>query len=79
MIDAESFLHIPAFWDASMSGEEWGQVLDNMITRTVLTRDFIEGRITPDQFGDVLSETGINVIQVAHLWEDGIYIDGPHY
>jgi peptide subunit release factor RF-3 len=74
MIDANDFLHIPAYWDNRMSSEEWDLALENMVQRTFLTKAFIDGEITPDQFGDVLNETGVDVIQVANLWDEGLYI-----
>lgn len=79
MIDANDFLHVPAYWNSRMSSEEWSLALKDMVRRTFLTKAFIDGEITPDQFGDVLNETGIDVIQITELWEDGIYVNGPHY
>lgn len=71
-LDLDDFLAIPALWTPGMSEEQWQQELDRMLLRSQATQQFVDGTLSPDDFADVLAETGCNPHEVAELWEDGV-------
>ena len=68
----DRFFLIPALILPS-EGEEIIQLsLDQAWCRTIATRQFINGEISPDDFDEVLFETGCEPYVVRELWEEGV-------
>lgn len=63
---------VPALWFPDMEQEEWEAELEAMITRSLAARDFVDGKITPEDFACVLAETGVREpYELADRWEEG--------
>lgn len=55
-----------------MDQHEWKQELDRSFDRALVTRDFLDGNITPSQFEDALNHFGIpDPWAVNEAWEEG--------
>lgn len=67
----DSFFSTPAIYAPDMSDEDWALELERMVRRTLLTRDFVDGRIPPSVFEEGLFELGIDPYLCAERWEEG--------
>lgn len=55
-----------------MDSDEWNAELDLTFDRAIVTRDFLEGKLTPGQFEDALHHFGIpDPWAVSEAWEEG--------
>lgn len=68
----ERFFATPAIYFPDMNDPEWQFELDRMMVRSFATRDFVNGILAPDDFLDLLDETGVDPIGAASAWEQGI-------
>lgn len=63
---------VPALWYPDMEAEEWEAEVKAMLVRSLATRDFVDGKITPEDFACVLAETGVQEpYELADRWEEG--------
>lgn len=69
--DLDEFLATPAIWLPGMGEEEWNCEVEGMIQRTLLTRSFVEGEISPDDYLDGLHNQRIDVVRATKDWENG--------
>lgn len=72
-IDAQRILATPALFLPGMNQEEWEYELGRMLDRSLATRDFLDGKITPDEFEQALDQFGVDPHQAAADWNEGIY------
>lgn len=69
-IDLQTFLTIPAESFPGMTAEEWDLEIKKHVNRQLITRDFIEGKITPEDFWCYLAEDGYDPIFLDSIWEE---------
>jgi len=70
--DAAEFLSTPAIWLPGMDDDDWAAALDQSFDRALVTRDFLDGLLSPDQFEDALNHFGIdNPRTVEEAWSEG--------
>ncbi|MDZ7970857.1 MAG: hypothetical protein RM368_39050 [Nostoc sp. DedSLP03] len=64
----------PAIWYPGQSDIEFSEELSLMMERAAITRDFLNGDISPDQLLDFINDQGFDVFEVADDWDlgDGI-------
>lgn len=71
-LSPDEFLSTPAIWLPGMDADDWSQALDQTFDRALVTRDFLDGELSPDQFEDALNHFGIpDPRQLADAWEEG--------
>lgn len=68
----ERFFATPAIYLSDMNEQEWQFELDRMLVRSFATRDFVNGKLSPDDYLDLLDETGVDPIGATSDWEQGI-------
>jgi len=71
IVDPQLILATPALFVPSMNTEEWEQELTFMFDRSMATHDFLDGKITPDEFEQALDQFGVDPWQAAQDWENG--------
>jgi hypothetical protein len=71
VIETESFLSLPAIWYPGMSDEDWADELSCMVNRSIITRGFVLGNLSYEEYLDGLSDTGIDVYPTLDAWDDG--------
>lgn len=71
ILTLENFLTIPAVWSPKMGEDNWDKEVDGMLVRTLLTRQFVTGQISYEDFLDGLSDTGVFVYDVVDWWDKG--------
>ena len=54
-----------------MSEGDWEAEVDAMIRRSFATRDFVQNRLSPEDFAEALFETGVDPDRAFELWEEG--------
>lgn len=63
---------VPALYSPNLSQEEWDLELNGMIARSIASRAFIDGRLSPDDFACALAESGIDdPYQLEEQWQNG--------
>lgn len=72
-IDAQRILATPALFLPGMNLEEWVHECDRMVDRAFATRDFLDGKLTPDEFEQALDQFGVDPRQAAQDWDGGIF------
>lgn len=68
----ERYLWLPAETAPDMSDEDWQAEIDRMFEASLLTRRFVDGQISPDDYADGLADTGYDPNQLADMWEAGV-------
>lgn len=68
----ERYLATPAIFTASMTPQEIAWEFQRMAERTLITREFVQGRITPDQFENSMHELGVDIYHAQEQWEQGV-------
>lgn len=68
----DRFFATPALYFPDMNNEEWEFELERMFQRTMLTREFVENKLTPDQYGQALDSLGIDIIQATTDWDNAL-------
>lgn len=66
-----TFFATPAIWVPGMSEGDWREEVDRMIRRSLATRDFVQNKISPEDFAEALYEGGFEPDQLFELWEEG--------
>lgn len=74
--DYQSFLALPACYSPTMSAADWQAEIDRMVQASQLTRDFVEGYISPDDHADGLADLGHDPNLLFELWENGVSFGG---
>jgi len=55
-----------------MDDDDWAVALDQSFDRALVTRDFLDGLLSPDQFEDALNQFGISDPRtVEEAWSEG--------
>lgn len=67
----ERYFWLPASTGPDVSDEEWQSEMDRMFAASLLTRDFVSGSISPDDFADGLASVGHNPNELFEMWEEG--------
>lgn len=65
------YLATPAIWTPEMDAAKWQAELDQMLLRSQMAHQFVDGIITPDQFENALHELGVDVIATVEGWNEG--------
>lgn len=68
----EEFLNIPAIYCPDMSEENWQRELEGAAHRALITRQFVTGQISPEDFIDGLADSGIHVYDALDTWENAL-------
>lgn len=69
MVDAYQILATPVIWTPEQ--DDFEAQVEAMMIRSMATRDFLDGQLTPDQFENALAETGWNPYECADTWNEG--------
>ena len=69
---AGRFFATPAIWQPGMDEGDWEVELARMLYRSAVTRDFLQGDISPVDFMDGLNDAGVDVYHTAEGWESGL-------
>lgn len=72
-LDPQQLLATPALFLPGMEQEEWEYEVNRMVDRSFATRDFLDGKLTPDEYEQALDQYGVDPRQAADDWESGIY------
>jgi hypothetical protein len=70
--DLPLYLATPAIITKTMCDEEVQFEFDRMMLRSTATKEFVEGRITHDDFIDALILGGVHVDSTMKNWDEGI-------
>ena len=62
----------PAIWTPGMDDEEREFELDRMLARSLATKDWLEGRLSTADWMDCMDHYGVNILQAATDWNQGI-------
>lgn len=67
-------LSTPAIWYPGQSDLDFEEEVNQMMSRAYMTRDFLQGTISPDQLLDFLDDEGFDIFELAEDWEleDGV-------
>lgn len=66
----EDYLCIPIIWTPD---EEFNHVQTVAhCNRVIATREFVEGRMSVEEYEDCLADNGVDVRKAEVYWEDGI-------
>ncbi len=68
----ERYLWLPAEHDPNMSDEDWMQEIEIMFTASKLTRKFVDGDLSPDDYSGALADLGYDPHELGELWENGV-------
>jgi hypothetical protein len=71
MPNLSEYFATPALWTPDMSSEEWESEVAMMLNRSIACRDFVQNKISPDDFAEALFENGFNPDTCFDLWEEG--------
>ena len=66
------YLALPAVQHEGMSEADWDAEMARMFHHSCLTRQFVDGKISPDDYQDALADLGQNPYELAEAWEEGI-------
>lgn len=72
----ELYFAIPAQHTEGMSDEDWDAEMERMFKQSLLTRDFVRGQLSPEDYSDGLADLGENPYHLGELWENGISLYG---
>lgn len=62
----------PAIWIPDMTDSEWQGQIDAMFERALAARDFVGGKLTPDEFADCLLDHGYEPNTIFGAWAEGL-------
>lgn len=65
-------LATPILWTPNRSQEEWEMEVQKMVERSRSTNDMLSGKISFEDFLDVLNDSYIDVDACLQDWERGI-------
>jgi len=68
----ERYLWLPAEHSSDMPDEVWMQEIEIMFAASKLTRRFIEGCLSPEDYSDALADLGYDPHELGELWESGV-------
>lgn len=68
----ERFLWLPAELGPGMTDEDWQAEIDTMFKASKLTRKFVDGNLSPEDFEDALNDLGYDPHQLGDMWEAGV-------
>lgn len=69
-MDLEDYLSIPIIFTPS-DEFNWMQIQAHC-NRVLATREFVEGRMSVEEYEDVLADNGVDVRKAEVYWEEGI-------
>lgn len=72
----DNFFSAPAILLPNMADEEWQEAIDRMIALKLAARDFVDGKLSPTEFEEVLCEFGHDPIVAAEQFERGLKLNG---
>lgn len=65
------YFAIPAVNREGMTDEDWNTECERMFRHSQLTRQFVEGKISPEDFQDGLADLGHNPDILEEIWDEG--------
>lgn len=73
MIDdgLSTFFATPVIYFPNMDPEELQAEIDQMFLRSQATSDFVQGKLSPDEFCDVLNDSRVDPYACLDDWEEG--------
>ena len=72
----DEFFSTPAILLPNMGDEEWQEAIDKMIALKLAARDFVDGKLSPSEFEEVLFFHGHDPIIAAEDFERGLKLNG---
>jgi hypothetical protein len=72
MIPLSDQIATPALWFPGMDPDEWRFELDRQVNRAMAERDLLEGKISYDEFEEIIEANGVDPIQAFNDWSNGI-------
>lgn len=70
-MDIVDQLATPAIWTPDMNDSDWEKALDQMLLRSQAATDFVEGRLPPSDFAEILACDGYNPNDLFDHWLGG--------
>lgn len=68
--DLELFFAVPAVHNQGMTEEDWNAEIRRMFQHSVMTRQFIDGKISPQDYEDVLADLGLDPTLIEEQWSE---------
>lgn len=68
--DLELFFAVPAVHDEGMTEEDWNAEIKRMFQHSVVTRQFIDGKISPQDYEDALADLGHDPTLLEDRWAE---------
>lgn len=75
-VNLDRFLVLPAVYSPEMTAEDWQAEIKRMFSASLLTRSFVDGQISPDDYDDGLADLDYDPHYLGELWEEGISLGG---
>lgn len=72
MISLADQIATPALWYPGMDAEEWRFELDRQINRAMAERDLLDGKISYEDFEEIIEANGVDPIQAFEDWVNGL-------
>ncbi len=69
--DPQIILATPALFLPGMNQQEWDFEVGRMLDRAQATHDFLQGKLSPDEYEQALDQFGVDPRQAAADWDDG--------
>ena len=63
----------PALWIPGMNDEEWDNEVEQMLAVSIGKHLLNQGKISFDQYEDILNENGLNPIDTIEDWTSGLF------
>lgn len=65
------YLAIPARSEEGMTEEDWQAECDRMFRHSRRVQQFVDGKISPQDFEDSIADLGLDPYQVEESWDEG--------
>lgn len=69
--ELERYFWLPAVHSPDMTEEEWAEEIEVMFRSSLLVRDFVSGKLSPQDFSDGLADLEYDPYYIGELWERG--------
>lgn len=69
--DLELFFAVPAVHDEGMTEEDWNAEIKRMFQHSIMTRQFLDGKISPQDYEDALADLGHDPTLLEEHWVEG--------
>lgn len=70
----DQFFILPVAFSPEMTEAEWSHQIRAMFDASRASRDFVDGKISPSDFSDVIRSVGYDPHQIWESWENGLTI-----